>query len=76
MSPVTDSDDYVTTATSVHDLGIYIDSDVSMKSHGVDLHCCTSQDQQHKAMSSTAGAGLMGRIAGSHKTGLRLLYAG
>jgi len=33
-------------------------------------------DQQHKVMSSTAGAGLIGHITSSHTTGLRLLYAG
>ena len=59
--------DYVTPTTSVRDLGIYVDLDVSMRTHvsrTVSSCFATLRQLQHSSLDVTSGTTVAGSLAG------------
>jgi len=79
QTPTRIGDDYITPAASVRDLGIYIDSDVSMKLHvSRTVSTCFTALRQIRSIRHRvprAGASFTGRVTGLVAGGLRQRHA-
>jgi len=69
--PIRVGGDLISPATSVRDLGIYLDSDASMRTRfedRVELLCRTPPDPQYTSVCFQAGDAVHGGVAGSAAT--------
>jgi len=69
--PIRVGGNLISPATSVRDLGIYLDSDASMRTRfedRVELLCRTPPDPQHTSVCFEAGDAVHGGVAGSAAT--------